>query len=35
MGFVIEGVYKKHGFYDNKYCDTFRMALFNPLFEEK
>ncbi len=30
MGFELEGVYKKHGFYENKYQDVFRMALFNP-----
>lgn len=34
MGFVIEGVYKQHGLYNNKYCDTIRMALFNPLLDE-
>lgn len=35
LGFVIEGVYKQHGFYDDKYCDTIRMALFNPFFKKK
>jgi RimJ/RimL family protein N-acetyltransferase len=32
LGFVLEGVYKKHGIYGGKYCDAFRMALFNPNF---
>lgn len=32
LGFRIEGHYKKHGFYEGKYCDVLRMALFNPLF---
>ena len=35
LGFEIEGVYKKHGLYQGKYYDIFRMALFNPLFCEK
>lgn len=35
VGFIAEGVYKQHGFYHNKYCDTIRMALFNPSFKEK
>jgi ribosomal-protein-alanine N-acetyltransferase len=30
LGFVTEGVYKKHGIYGGKYCNTLRMALFNP-----
>ena len=30
IGFEIEGVFKKHGFYQGKYCDIVRMALFNP-----
>lgn len=34
LGFEIEGVYKQHGLYHYKYCDTLRMALFNPFFEE-
>lgn len=29
MDFVIEGIYKKHGFYNNKYCNIIRMAKFN------
>lgn len=33
LGFEIEGVYKKHGFYENKYHDIIRMALFNPNFK--
>jgi RimJ/RimL family protein N-acetyltransferase len=32
LGFQIEGVYKKHGFYENEYHDVLRMALFNPSF---
>lgn len=30
VNFEIEGIYKKHGFYEGKYCDLARMALFNP-----
>ncbi|NBW34975.1 MAG: N-acetyltransferase [Cytophagia bacterium] len=30
LGFEIEGVYKKHGLYENEYHDIIRMALFNP-----
>ena len=30
IGFEIEGIYKKHGFYLDKFCDVARMALFNP-----
>ena len=33
LGFVIEGEYIKHGFYEGKYCNNFRMALFNPNFK--
>jgi RimJ/RimL family protein N-acetyltransferase len=29
LGFEIEGVYKKFGFYNMKYCDCLRMAIFN------
>jgi ribosomal-protein-alanine N-acetyltransferase len=29
IGFEIEGIYKNHGFYNGKYCDVARMALFN------
>jgi RimJ/RimL family protein N-acetyltransferase len=32
MGFEVEGVYKKHGFYDTEYLDIIRMAIFNPNF---
>ena len=32
IGFITEGVYKKHGIYQGKYCDVIRMALFNPEF---
>lgn len=31
IGFKIEGIYRKHGYYSAKYCDIVRMALFNPL----
>lgn len=30
LGFVQEGLYKKHVFHDNKWCDVVRMAKFNP-----
>lgn len=30
LKFEIEGVYKKHGLYQGKYCNIIRMALFNP-----
>lgn len=30
LGFEVEGIYKKHGKYQGKYCDIIRMALFNP-----
>jgi len=30
LGFITEGVYKKHGIYRGKYCNALRMALFNP-----
>lgn len=30
LGFETEGIYKKHGFYENEYHDIVRMALFNP-----
>lgn len=33
LGFVVEGVYKKHGLYNGHYCDVLRMALFNPAYE--
>lgn len=32
LGFVIEGTYKKHCFFDGAYRDVLRMALFNPDF---
>jgi ribosomal-protein-alanine N-acetyltransferase len=32
LGFDIEGFYKKHVFFDGKYCDVLRMARFNPEF---
>lgn len=35
LGFEIEGVYKKFGFYNMKYCDCLRMAIFNNSFKEK
>ncbi len=34
LGFEVEGVYKMHGFYQGKYCDIIRMALFNPSFKK-
>jgi len=30
IGFVVEGVYKNHVQYDDKYYDVVRMAIFNP-----
>jgi [ribosomal protein S5]-alanine N-acetyltransferase len=29
LGFEVEGIYRMHGKYDEKYCDAIRMALFN------
>jgi len=29
LGFIIEGTYKQHGYYDNQLQDLIRMALFN------
>lgn len=34
LGFEIEGVYKKFGFYCTKYCDCLRMAIFNANYKE-
>jgi RimJ/RimL family protein N-acetyltransferase len=34
LGFVVEGVYKKHGLYNGHYCDLLRMAIFNPNIHE-
>ena len=31
--FKTEGVYKKHGIYQGKYCDIIRMTFFNPDFK--
>lgn len=33
LSFEIEGVYKKHGFYEGEYLDIIRMALFNTQYE--
>jgi ribosomal-protein-alanine N-acetyltransferase len=30
IGFEIEGVYKRHCYFDGHYCDALRMAFFNP-----
>lgn len=35
LGFQIEGVYKKHGLYNGKYCDSLRMAIFNPNWNDE
>jgi [ribosomal protein S5]-alanine N-acetyltransferase len=35
LEFQIEGVYKRHGFYDGQYLDVLRMALFNPNISER
>ena len=37
LGFIIEGCYKNHGFYDGRYCNILRMALFNNsyIYERK
>lgn len=32
LGFKTEGEFKAHGFYNGKYCNTLRMALFAPEF---
>lgn len=32
LGFIVEGKYLRHAFHEGKYCDVFRMALFNPKF---
>ena len=34
LGFEVEGVYKKHGLYNNEYLDTVRMALFNTKYRD-
>jgi len=33
LGFHVEGIYKKHGIYNAKLCDIYRMALFNTNHE--
>ena len=33
LGFEIEGIYKLHGYYNQKYCNTIRMSLFNRNFK--
>lgn len=35
LGFEIEGIYKKHGIYNNKLCNVLRMALFNPIIDNE
>ena len=32
LGFKTEGIYKLHGYYNGKFSDCIRMALFNPSF---
>jgi ribosomal-protein-alanine N-acetyltransferase len=34
LGFQIEGLYKFHGKYNGKFCNTLRMALFNKTYIE-
>jgi ribosomal-protein-alanine N-acetyltransferase len=34
IGFVVEGVYKKHVITDSGYDDVVRMAVFNPFYEK-
>jgi len=34
LGFEIEGIYKKHGLYQGRFCDILRMALFNLSYKE-
>jgi ribosomal-protein-alanine N-acetyltransferase len=29
LGFKIEGIYRMHGIYEGKFCDSIRMAIFN------
>ncbi|MDQ8004327.1 MAG: GNAT family protein [Pedobacter sp.] len=33
LGFEIEGVYKRHGYYDGKWSDIIRMAIFNENYK--
>jgi ribosomal-protein-alanine N-acetyltransferase len=33
LGFKTEGEFEAHGFYNGKYCNTLRMALFAPSFK--
>lgn len=35
IGFEVEGVYKQHGLYQDKFRDIIRMALFNNSYKEK
>ena len=35
LNFEIEGVYKKHGYYQGEYIDVIRMALFNPKWQSQ
>lgn len=35
LNFEIEGVYKKHGYYQGEYADVIRMALFNPKWQSQ
>jgi ribosomal-protein-alanine N-acetyltransferase len=30
IGFIVEGIYRQHGFYNGLYHDVLRMAIFNP-----
>lgn len=32
LGFILEGTYKRHFFYNNRYYDCYRMAVFSPEF---
>jgi ribosomal-protein-alanine N-acetyltransferase len=33
MGFITEGYFLNHAYYDGRYCNTLRMSLFNPAMQ--
>ena len=35
LGFKTEGEFEAHGFYNGKYCNTLRMALFAPAYKDE
>jgi ribosomal-protein-alanine N-acetyltransferase len=34
LGFNLEGTFRQHGYYGEKMCDLYRMAIFNPDFKQ-